>query len=182
MPKQICINNKISPYNKIIQVSSDKSLSIRWVLLSSLASGVSRAKNLLISEDVLATLKAIKRLGIKDHIASIRSIDVNPDNQSLLAGKEEEIFPLLLDAARSAVEGDGADVIILGSTTMHQSHSFLKKNLNVPVINPGPLTYKMAETMIGAGLCHSKTTYPESTIPKLHLFEAMMAAAKKADD
>ena len=82
----------------------------------------------------------------------------------------------------AAVEEDGADVIILGSTTMHQSHSFLKKNLNVPVINPGPLTYKMAETMIGAGLAHSKTAYPGSPIPKLHLFEAMMDAAKKADD
>ena len=126
--------------------------------------------------------RTINRLGIKDHIASIRSIDVNPDNQSLLAGNEEEIFPLLLDAARSAVEEDGADVIILGSTTMHQSHSFLKKNLNVPVINPGPLTYKMAETMIGAGLAHSKTAYPGSPISKLHLFEAMMDAAKKADD
>ena len=126
--------------------------------------------------------RTIKRLGLKDHVASIKSIDVNPDNQSLLAGKEEEIFPLLLDAAQSAVEEDGADVIILGSTTMHQSHSFLKKNLNVPVINPGPLTYKMAETMIGAGLAHSKTAYPGSPIPKLHLFEAMMDAAKKADD
>ena len=40
----------------------------------------------------------------------------------------------------------------------------------------------MAETMIGAGLAHSKTAYPESSIPKLHLFEAMMDAAKKADD
>ena len=65
--------------------------------------------------------KNIKNLGIKDKVASIRSINVKPDNQSLLAGKEEEIFPLLLKAAQSAVENDGADVIILGSTTMHQS-------------------------------------------------------------
>ncbi len=49
---------------------------------------------------------------------------MKPDNQSLLAGKEEEIFPLLLKAAQSAVENDGADVIILGSTTMHQSCVF----------------------------------------------------------
>ena len=37
---------------KIIKVSGDKSLSIRWVLLASLANGVSKAKNLLISDDV----------------------------------------------------------------------------------------------------------------------------------
>ena len=34
-------------------------------LLASLANGTSKAKNLLMSEDVLAALEAIKRLGIK---------------------------------------------------------------------------------------------------------------------
>ena len=44
---------------KKITVSGDKSLSIRWVLFSSLASGVSIANNLLLSEDVRAAIKAI---------------------------------------------------------------------------------------------------------------------------
>jgi 5-enolpyruvylshikimate-3-phosphate synthase len=35
------------------------------VLFSSLANGVSKAKNLLISEDVLAAIEAVKKLGIK---------------------------------------------------------------------------------------------------------------------
>ena len=52
-------------FNKIITVSGDKSLSIRWVLFSSLANGKSKAKNLLMSEDVLAAINAIKILGIK---------------------------------------------------------------------------------------------------------------------
>ena len=38
------------------------------MLLSSLANGTSTAKNLLLSEDVLATIKAIKILGIKSKI------------------------------------------------------------------------------------------------------------------
>ena len=42
-----------------------KVLSIRWVLFSSIASGVSEAKNLLMSEDVLASINVIKKLGIK---------------------------------------------------------------------------------------------------------------------
>ena len=46
-------------------MSGDKSISIRWVLFASLASGKSQAKNLLKSEDVLAAIKAIKKLGIK---------------------------------------------------------------------------------------------------------------------
>ena len=65
MNNSLIIKNKISKFNKTITVSGDKSLSIRWVLLSSLASGVSKADNLLISEDVTAALDAVKKLGIK---------------------------------------------------------------------------------------------------------------------
>ncbi len=68
MPNSVIINKKLKKFNKIINVSGDKSISIRWVLLSSLAKGVSKAKNLLISEDVLAALNAIKKLGIKSII------------------------------------------------------------------------------------------------------------------
>jgi 3-phosphoshikimate 1-carboxyvinyltransferase len=65
MSKLISVDSKIKPYKKKIQVSGDKSISIRWVLFSSLASGVSTAKNLLMSEDVMASIKAIQKLGIK---------------------------------------------------------------------------------------------------------------------
>lgn len=46
-------------------MSGDKSISIRWVLLASLANGVSKAQNLLISEDVIAAIKAMRKLGVK---------------------------------------------------------------------------------------------------------------------
>ena len=65
MPKHIYIDKKIPPYNKTIKVSSDKSLSIRTVLLASQAVGISKISNLLESEDVVNTLKIIKQLGIK---------------------------------------------------------------------------------------------------------------------
>ena len=65
MQNFIKINNKIGNFKKTIKVSGDKSLSIRWILFASLASGRSKAKNLLISEDVLASIEAIKQLGIK---------------------------------------------------------------------------------------------------------------------
>ena len=64
MPKHIYINKKIDPFNKTIQVTSDKSLSIRTVLLASQAIGISKISNLLESEDVLNALKMIKKLGI----------------------------------------------------------------------------------------------------------------------
>ena len=59
------VKKKIKSFDKIISVDGDKSLSIRWVLISSLAAGISEAKNLLMSEDVLASIKTIKKLGIK---------------------------------------------------------------------------------------------------------------------
>ncbi len=52
-------------FNHIINVPGDKSLSIRWVLLASQTTGKSRANNLLMSEDVIAAINTIKRLGIK---------------------------------------------------------------------------------------------------------------------
>ncbi len=65
MPNKVIIKDKINSFKKSILISGDKSLSIRWILFSSLAEGVSTSKNLLMSEDVLAAIKAIKKLGIK---------------------------------------------------------------------------------------------------------------------
>ena len=70
MSKIIRIKKKIGNFKKTIIVPGDKSLSIRWVLFSSLANGMSKAKNLLMSEDVLAALKAVKKLGIKVSITT----------------------------------------------------------------------------------------------------------------
>ena len=65
MPNHIIIKKKINSFRKKIFVSGDKSLSIRWVLFASIASGVSKARNLLISEDVLAAINIIKKFGIR---------------------------------------------------------------------------------------------------------------------
>jgi len=65
MPKTLAIKDKIKKFNKQIQVSGDKSLSIRWVLLASQAIGKSKGYNLLMSEDVLAAIDSIKKLGIE---------------------------------------------------------------------------------------------------------------------
>ena len=81
MPNKIILKKKILSFNKKISIPGDKSISIRWVLISSLANGVSKAKNLLISEDVLATIRAIKKFGvkviIKKDICLIHGVGVN---------------------------------------------------------------------------------------------------------
>ena len=64
MNNNIEIKQIIKPFHKSIEVSADKSISIRSVLLASQAIGKSRIYNLLESEDVINSLKAIKKLGI----------------------------------------------------------------------------------------------------------------------
>jgi len=63
--KILKINRKINSFKKIINVEGDKSLSIRWVLISSLSKKKSIALNLLKSEDVMNAINCIKLLGSK---------------------------------------------------------------------------------------------------------------------
>jgi len=81
MSNKIILKKKINIFNKKIYVPGDKSLSIRWALIASLSSGISRAQNLLMSEDIMATLKALKSLGVKvsynNKICKINGLGVN---------------------------------------------------------------------------------------------------------
>ena len=63
--KFICIKKKITKFNKIIIVDGDKSISIRSLIFASLATGKSKIKNLLESEDVLNAVNCLKVLGVK---------------------------------------------------------------------------------------------------------------------
>ena len=58
------INNKIKVFNKYLSIDGDKSLSIRWALISSQSLSKSKSFNLLLSEDVLSTLNSLKKLGL----------------------------------------------------------------------------------------------------------------------
>ena len=61
----LLVKDKVKKFNKILKVDGDKSISIRWLLLASQATGVSKAKNLLMSEDVLSAIKCLEKLGVK---------------------------------------------------------------------------------------------------------------------
>jgi allantoin racemase len=110
--------------------------------------------------------KAINEYGLCNKLASTRSINTRPDVKDLLEGKEEVIFAKLLEESTKAIEEDGADVIVLGSTTMHQAHTFLSENLPVPVLNPGLITYKICEIFLELGLTHSKKSFPSPEVIK----------------
>jgi allantoin racemase len=100
---------------------------------------------------------------LEDRCASIRFVNIPPDVENLFAGKEQEMFQALTAEAHKAVTEDGADVILLGSTTMHQAADYMSAHLPVPVINPGPIAIKMTEMLVQFGLAQSKVAYPPPT-------------------
>jgi allantoin racemase len=86
----------------------------------------------------------------------------------------------MLEASQRLVD-KGADVVVLGSTTMASAHEFLSARLDVPVINPGPLSYKLVEAFLATGLAHSRKAYPEPIVPKIDLVHDMVDAGQRSE-
>ena len=114
-----------------------------------------------------------------DKCASIRAVNIPPDVEALFEGKEEQMFGRLTDEAQRAIDEDGAGVILLGSTTMHQAGDYMAEHLPAPVINPGPVAIKITETLVALGLTHSKVDFPPpSTIIDDRFFSLAGAGAE----
>ena len=124
--------------------------------------------------------KTLTEYGLWSKVASLRSIKTRPDVEELLSGKEDIIFEKLERESVQAIEEDGADVIVLGSTTMHQSYAYLKEHLPVPVINPGLIMYKLCEVFLELGLTHSKHAFPAPQVLKDdEIFSRLLTAGGK---
>lgn len=108
--------------------------------------------------------KVLARHGLEHRLASIRDIDTRPDLDELLTGKEDIVFKALEEAALAAIEEDGAAAIVLGSTTMYQSHRYLAERLPVPVVNPALVAYLQTELVLDLGLAHSKKSFPSPEV------------------
>ena len=61
----LVIKHKIQSFNKIIKVDSDKSISIRSLLIGAISQNISHIKNILESEDVMSTVNCLRKLGVK---------------------------------------------------------------------------------------------------------------------
>tara|TARA_Y100001970_G_C14235819_1_gene861709 strand:+ start:1682 stop:3007 length:1326 start_codon:yes stop_codon:yes gene_type:complete len=122
MSNFISIKNPINSFNSNISVAGDKSLSIRWVLLSSMAIGKSKAYGLLESDDVKSSLKAVSRLGIrikktKNHY-EINGVGINnfliKKNTVIDAGNSGTLARLIL----GVLAGSEAEVKVIGDKSL----------------------------------------------------------------
>ena len=58
------LKKRIKAFSKTIEVDPDKSISIRSFLIGSISQNISSVKNVLMSEDVISTIRCLKKLGV----------------------------------------------------------------------------------------------------------------------
>jgi allantoin racemase len=102
------------------------------------------------------------KLGVGERLASVRAVNI----PVLELGDTKRVVKALTEESVLAVRDDGAHLIVFGCTGMIGLAGDLKRQLkdrgiaDVPVVDPALLAFKMAEALAGAGLSHSKRTYP----------------------
>ncbi len=99
------------------------------------------------AESTAPMVSKIRETGLWDRLASVRSINLHV----LDLDNHETTLAAVADQARSAVDEDGAEVIVLGCTVMGTIASALAHRLGVPVIEPGTAALKLAEAFAAPG-------------------------------
>ena len=105
---------------------------------------------------------AAKVLGIHEKLASVRYVDI----PVLELADKERLKKALYQEMLSAIEKDGAHVLVLGCTGMtgvasDLSRMLKEKGYDVPVIDPSAASLKFAEALVRMGVKQSKITYME---------------------
>jgi allantoin racemase len=90
----------------------------------------------------------IRKYSLQDALASVRAPSADPDGL-----QEKERY---LRAARTAVEGDGAEVIVLGCAGLSGLGGFLQEELGVPVLDGLICALFLAEGLARYGVGISK--------------------------
>jgi len=100
--------------------------------------------------------KEVRGYKLEQWLASVRTtamkvtdVDSDPDQAKIR----------ILEAARLAVEEDGAEVIILGCAAMVGYGDEISQALGVTALDPTAVTLKICEGMVDAKLVHSKLAF-----------------------
>lgn len=118
-----------------------------------------------VTETIVPALRRLAwEAGAADALASVRYVDIpvlqlNADHRAAVSA--------MLTEGRTAVDNDGADVLVLGCMSMGflDVAEHMTAELGVPVVNPAKAALKLAESTVAQGLRHSRRAY--MTPPKL---------------
>ena len=198
MANKIVLKKKITSFSKKISIPGDKSISIRWILISSLANGISKATNLLMSEDVIASIQAIRKLGVKvivkNDICKIygvgvrgykykKNVSINARNSGTLGRLISGIlvdtpFPIKIIGDKSLSKRDFKR--IAKPLTKFGASFHLRNNCNLPLIIKGsqklkPIKFfenkgsaQCKSSVIFAGIKANGTTYIKAKKSRNH--------------
>ena len=176
MDNKIVLKKKITSFSKKISIPGDKSISIRWVLISSLANGISKATNLLMSEDVIASIQAIRKLGVKvivkNDICKIygvgvrgykykKNVSINARNSGTLGRLISGIlvdtpFPIKIIGDKSLSKRDFKR--IAKPLTKFGASFHLRNNCNLPLIIKGSQKLKPIKFFENKGSAQCKSS------------------------
>ena len=93
--------------------------------------------------------------GISGRFPTIRPLNI----PVLEYDQKEKVTERALGVARIMVEQDGVEALILGCGSLFGIKERIQDELGVPVVEPGIVTLKHAEMLVGLGLTHSKRSY-----------------------
>jgi allantoin racemase len=104
-----------------------------------------------------------QKYGVASKLASGRSVELPVLD---LEKGRQQFVGRMIEKAIEAVEEDGAHVIVLGCTGLaglaeQVKAGLARRGFDIPVIDPAATALKLAEALVGAGLTHSKRTYPQ---------------------
>lgn len=123
-------------------------------------------------------MNLVRQYGLTDRLAAMRMVNMPVlDLHTGMAALQQAMAA----AAVAAVRDDGADVIVLGCTGFHGcaacvGNALAAAGLEVPVIDPIPITVQMARSLVTSGLRHSKRTWPTPTCKPVAGFEGLQRA------
>jgi allantoin racemase len=113
-------------------------------------------------------------------LASIRDISTPWTREGYYSDEGQHHIELLVEEGRKAIEKDGADVLMVGSTSMHVAVQAMQEALPVPVIDPQPWSLKIAESLVKLGVSHSKLAYASPAVDHDETLHTIADAARSA--
>ncbi|HWQ16251.1 MAG TPA: aspartate/glutamate racemase family protein [Sulfolobales archaeon] len=103
--------------------------------------------------------------GFKDRVVSVRSIEV----PVLKIARGGETVRKIAEDVLSIAEAEKSEALVLGCMSMGFAlvDEVIRKETDIPVLNPVKVSLNTAEVLARLGLSHSPTTYPKADIDKL---------------
>jgi len=108
-----------------------------------------------IEQSVARIRRKLRARGISGRFPTIRPLNI----PVLEYDQREKVMESALGVARIMVEQDGVEALILGCGSLFGIQERIGDELGIPVVEPGIVTLKHAEMLVGLGLTHSKRSY-----------------------